>query len=423
MKKLWVYNYDFEFELSGVVALKRFFINEDIRYLFDRASSLFLPLSSPSDIIWTFSRPESLLSEHWQSKGLLLPNFFVSHSHIRNSWSVMESILEETNFDNVLQIDEVSPWGWSLNAFQLQERQKNLGISFDRKIKTVYNVNSKIAFADLRNRFLSKNFNLPSRILFRDDYSLEELRKEVEIFFMAHEDIRIKHAFGTSGKEQQRFEGKYDPGKRSLNKWLAWMKEGKGLLLEKNISPVQEWSLHYDLEKDGNLFFQGVTKLFLDKWGSYKGTLISSNNTALREICEKELLPLLQEISRQGYQGPLGIDIIEDEQGRYRFLECNGRWTMGRIALEWGKRFSHFPAGLYWNCFFSSNDQYLLSKIIEKLTLLEKNNDCQIILIAYVRRDETGKSLATFFLQGIDEKKLWRLRDELTAFVQVSKGI
>lgn len=185
---------------------------------------------------------------------------------------------------------------------------------------------------------------------------------------------------------------------KKIEKYRRWIQKNEGVLFEKFISKKKEISVQVDIQPDETIIPVAVTELFSAKNGSYIGNILTDPiDTVLNEL-HSQLLPVLKNIAEKGYHGPLGIDLIETENGEYKLLEINARLTMGRVAFEWHRKINCHKTGLFANLFFKEQHISFPESLDETAKQLEKNFDCRISILNSVHSKINRSMLVTIFI-------------------------
>lgn len=177
--------------------------------------------------------------------------------------------------------------------------------------------------------------------------TLEELEAAVR---QCPHDWVLKHPFGVSGRE--RAVGKRGQLSESGRGWATKQLQAWSLLFEPWVEPRQDFSLHFDIDRGGEVRYVGHCQLVADPGGVYRGNLVEPGarppDTALE--CALEVAA---EVGRQGYWGPVGIDAFSGTLGGQPVLrplvEVNARYSFGRLTLAlrdwlpegWGVLWAH----------------------------------------------------------------------------------
>jgi hypothetical protein len=88
----------------------------------------------------------------------------------------------------------------------------------------------------------------------------------------------------------------------------------------------------------------GISQLLTDQHGGYRGS--GTNDVeidpAARETIRHKQRQAAERLQQAGYFGPAGIDAMIHRNGEQVAVrpiqDINARWTMGRMALQWGLR-------------------------------------------------------------------------------------
>lgn len=158
-----------------------------------------------------------------------------------------------------------------------------------------------------------------------------------------------KPEYSMSGRDCLRGEGNTISGPE--HKWVADRLRDGPIFLESWLERVEEVSLHWQIPEQGTTLFSGITELKSNSRGQYAGSLVGNpvwNESQVQnwedtiQACEHAIdaVTMLTRV----YFGPLGIDAMKfrDADGKIRvrpIQDINARWTMGRLAIEYAKRF------------------------------------------------------------------------------------
>ncbi|PCI30584.1 MAG: hypothetical protein COB67_01140 [SAR324 cluster bacterium] len=404
--KLWVYNYDFEFELAGRARLFSSAQKVSPWYYLNRTACNLLPLMEPEDSLLLYEHPDSSLLHTLEKKLGFLPHL-TTFSSSRESNAIGQDLLNSTSGYKPSGKISLSPWGWSPSMAQISAESPSL-----EKIKRL---NSKSESYSLRQRHLSADWQIPSEIIHVRKLFLKNFEEQLKKFYEKYGDFYVKHAFGASGKLLDY----YSPGRvssKKLKTWLHWAKREGGILLEQAIPIHQEWGLQLHFPPKGKPIFLALTQLFSDLEQSYQGSMIRIQDQSMLGKMEEELSPLIEQIQNDGYQGPLGIDLIESSPGKFKLLEINARYTMGRVAYEWHQKINPYGIGYFSNLFLRY-PKSIAFKLLQKFcTQLEKQYFCKITLINLVSSESLPVHLITLFLSLEKQEHLIKIRNQLKFF-------
>jgi hypothetical protein len=159
----------------------------------------------------------------------------------------------------------------------------------------------------------------------------------------------VKSDLGGAGRGQRRIYGATIDG--VVLDWVTAMLNRDGLVvIEPWLESIKEVGLQYEIESPEKVRRCGVTELLVTGAGGYRGSRLGNQ---LPGICPESLErllaivdPVVAEISRTGYTGPLGIDSMwyrlpSGELSWRPLQDINARHTMGRCALEWTGHIPH----------------------------------------------------------------------------------
>ena len=266
----------------------------------------------------------------------------------------------------------VVPWGWSkpVHSFaKLKKWQCDAPSS-----ESVARANSReFSFGCEQSQFSA----IPGQAVVGSLESLESAILNASAVWSLHPaelSWLLKAQFSMSGRERLSCRGTcLDDSSRN---WIVRrLKSGERLFFEPRVAPLFELSTQWCLPQSGSGLdipyepeLLGVTQLLTDRAGQYLGSvLLDETVSANAHAGIEKFYPSLAmfdrvvtdarsvgvEAQRLGYHGPLGIDAMfyrgpDGETAVRTILDVNARLTMGRIALEWFRRFtkSERPAWL-----------------------------------------------------------------------------
>lgn len=158
----------------------------------------------------------------------------------------------------------------------------------------------------------------------------------------------LKTEFGGAGREVRFGAGSLT---QAESNWASnRFRRGLSIIVEPRLDRVDETGLQFQIDRDGQIIFEGITPLLTRPNGTFIGS---------RYDADESLFPIWQEAidvgwqvaeatAAKGYFGPLGIDAMRyrDREGAIRvrpLQDLNARYTMGRLALGL-QRFPTFAA-------------------------------------------------------------------------------
>lgn len=407
---LWVYNYDFEFEIAGLKASSFTRPQCFPWYFLNRLSLLFLPLSKADDSILVYEYPDKDLIISLKDKLQYLPNF-KSVKPQQETNSVFTDLFSAPFPYNNLNQCELQPWGWSQNALQYSSRFC-LHPESPIKINDVLMLNSKQTSNHFRESCLPENSKIPSLDIQQVKISLTDLKAIVKLFQEEHPCFFVKHYFGTAGRLSDYCQSS-DFSNRKLKKWKSWINIHKGLLLEEKMEIQDEWSLQIEVTPNKEVIPLTLTKMYSGRDGAYWGNLLGVKAEKIEENLITILEPIFQEILKTDYHGPIGFDFIETTGHKFKLLEINTRYTMGRIAFEWHRKLNPFPYGLFFNLFFPYSPHQNIKQILDTFLQMEKNNSCFITLVNLIPGLHSGTTLICGIIGAENQKVLWKTHQEI----------
>lgn len=401
-RKLWSYNYDFEFELANLPAINLGQIQKTPWWFLNRSSILLAPFAGKNDAILTYQHPSEVLRKKFESYFSTIPEFLNINSKDAESnciWQDVQALKCQQAFSGF----ELAPWGWSPKAILFAK--KECSNSFSESFKEITSrANSKETSDFIRSHLLPESFRIPSLQIKNREISFNSLKSEIYGFISEFSQVKIKHYFGASGRLSDSISDKgVNPKKMSL--WLSWIRQSGGILLEKALDIDSEYSIQAELDQKGNTNILTLTRMFSNSNGSYLGNLLdqTGNNTPVN--LKESIKPLFAYLASLGYQGPLGLDLLKTKDGELKLVEINARYTMGRIAYEWNRKLNSHRFGFFTNFFFKNTASLDLSSFFDFCHSLEKKFNCTISIINAVPSTQRPISLITI-LVGANTKDL-----------------
>ncbi|MBU3917940.1 hypothetical protein KKA14_20625 [bacterium] len=403
--KLWVYNYDFEFEFAGQPRVVLNQTNLTPWYFLNRSSSLFLPLADPGDAILSYEKPDTYILDALHQRLGYMPDWIQLNPSDHESNSVFFDLEKATILTSAITDFQLSPWGWNRTAMLASNRVFSKTINLDLE-KTIRMLNSKQFSFSLREENCSRRFSIPALTLSAKNISEDEFASIFQNFYRQHSSFFVKHYFGTAGKLSD-FCQSDQFAKKKTKKWKTWIDKSGGILLEKKIPVVNEWSIQLDIESDKSISPLCLTKLYSGKDRSYVGNILSDSYFFHLERLLSNLEPILKIIAGTGYHGAFGIDLIETDKGEFKLTEINARHTMGRISYEWHKAINPFPYGLFSNFFLKKQKLSNFSVLADFCKKLENDSDCLVSIINYIASPSRDTIFASLFIGAGSEEKTW----------------
>jgi hypothetical protein len=259
---------------------------------------------------------------------------------------------------------ELHPWGWSRRAIDFATSRN---WSFDAPpAEAVARLNSREFSFDLERR---QNMAIPGTVPVDSLDCLEEailLAAELWNCQKANFNWLLKAEFGMSGRE--RVSGRGPELDDSQANWIRRRLKSDGrLYFEPRVESLGEFSTQWSID-DTDFSVRGMvepelvgtTQLLVDHSGQYVGSILADRSLVEAPMVDDADDNLTQELLGQvlrsassvaeiavqlGYRGPLGVDSMvysgpDGEPALRSVQDVNARFTMGRIALEWFRRFA-----------------------------------------------------------------------------------
>jgi len=397
--RLWVYNYNFEFELANELKYYQDRSGFHPWYFLNRSWHVMLPLATASDGMLVYEKPHPQLIGYLERKLGGLPDFLVLRPKRESNAIFGDLTPAESNF-HPPGSRRLSPWGWSCKAIAFGKHIDSPGIE-NVDLKTIRWVNSKKTSHSLRQELLPESLQIPGLIIEDADLNEAALSKIVTRFMQQYGRIFVKHPYGSAGRLSDLCVTPHFSD-RKIRKWKNWIRAAGGIVLEKTLPIEQEWSIQVQIADNRSLHPLALTRLFSNPNGNYLGTIIMDTDQQRLDSLVGSLKPVLDAILATDYQGPLGIDLIETTAGEFKLLEINGRLTMGRVAFEWHRRIAGLPVSFFTNLFFKTGQISDIEAVIDHIRKTEQLFGCPVTLLNFVL-DGTQKGLMiSLLIEGID---------------------
>jgi hypothetical protein len=414
LAKLWIFNYDFEFELA-----KKNSISFDVSssypwHYLNRSTNLLLPLTIPEDSILVYEAPPDAIQSALADKLGYLPNYISFKTEVESN-SLLDDLASVDKLEEIFSRNlPLSPWGWSKKSFQFQ---KKLDQATPLNYSVVRQINAKCFSHHLRDQFLPPQFSIPAKSI-ETALTVHELESELNDFHHHHSNFFIKHNYGTAGYLAD-YCASTDFTNRKLKKWKSWLNQGGGLLLEKQESVADEYSLQLEIEDENRIHSLVLTNLLSRRDSHYQGTVIDDSFARLKEKLTHQLSSVINQLGKTGYVGPVGIDLIKTGSGDYKLLEINARLTMGRVAYEWHRKVNPYPMGILSHLFLKHRKLKSPEAIVECCHRLEEKYLCSIFLFNLIVQRNNLISMIGFFIGSETTENIWNAVDALRSALYV----
>ena len=182
-----------------------------------------------------------------------------------------------------------------------------------------------------------------------ETHDIEDGVEKLRSFDVPNHGWVMKPEYSMSGRNCLR--GKSNSFSDMERSWIRDRLDHGPAFLEPWLDQVEESSLHWEIPINGAASFVGIAELVSDSRGQYVGSRVGNRGWSESKIphwqetvhtCEQAMdaVTMLTRV----YFGPLGIDAMKyrDANGQVKIRpiqDINARWTMGRLAVEYAKRF------------------------------------------------------------------------------------
>ena len=357
---VWLFNSFFEERYNGSTPSKM------TRLLTADQEALPLFMAAPHDAVLVSKAPSPAWLEHLRMAGLRLPNFI----EVGPSGCPSRSQLQADS------IQTFQPWGHTTETCRQLQPLVSMAEQSEPfpNLDTVRRAMSKahayqvcqrwLASAreelDPNNQWLASDVDLGRLVFTHQDLeaAASDLSKQ------GHQWAVVKRAFGTAGRGQRRI--RLPLGGTEL----SWVRKASipsdGVRLEPWHQRELDFSTQMYRKASGSVEIKGHCHIICSPkgqfWGAHIGAFGRQMSTGLRRFLfednrlarlTRSLAESASEILGEHWRNqPFGIDhfVYRARSGELRlrpFLECNPRWTMGRVALSLQSLLSPGRTGLW----------------------------------------------------------------------------
>lgn len=403
----WIYNYDFELEWAGQAPIV--FGNKQVVpwWFLNRSAHFLMPLAKEKDLILCYQEPDQTIIDQLKPALKRLPRFFPVRTIDGESNSIVRDVKAMLERENVLENYRLEAWGWNQGAIDLANRYFHQSISSDLA-DIVRTANSKSTSDWIRSGVLGGLLAIPSCHITDRHLTVETLKNQINGFISQYSPVIIKNYFGTSGRLSRTVDAPVS-SRRQLERWMSWIRTNGGILLEKRLDSIQEFSVQATIDSSGTVELITTLTMYSNQQGSYLGNVIDRNQADQPPLPEEQLLPLLSDLKTTGYFGPIGLDFLITPDQEIKLIEINARLTMGRIAHAWNQVLNPYRFGLFINAFTQEATFDSSAALIDFCADLEKNCDGTVFVINFLKTRTQPLSLITILIGANTKNLLFQL--------------
>lgn len=247
--------------------------------------------------------------------------------------TVNDTELQDWTAEKWAEVEEISPWGWNP---ALRHRLEQLGapvrlLPSKEEIEALRNLahrRTTIAF----NRMMGEK-RLPCEIFIEDE--------GVE-FWYANPGCWFKAPWSSSGRGVMCTQ---ELNEHHVRPWIRGVVRRQGsVMAEAGVSKVLDFATEWNMV-DGVPVFLGYSYFEVSGRGKYKGNVLLGQHEILNILNTYAATPVERSVDLQcaalstivgtNYSGPLGIDMMIDNDGKvWGCVEINLRRTMGHLSLK-----------------------------------------------------------------------------------------
>lgn len=161
---------------------------------------------------------------------------------------------------------------------------------------------------------------------------------------------------------------------QNLNRITAQLKKQKQLIVEPIYNKLQDASMQFMIDDNGNYSFLGLNYFDSDEEGRFQREyfhlpdkmrdLLPKDKHWLRQLTEQLILTMQKHGIHRQYTGAIGIDVmfiadVDKQTKLYPLVEANLRCNMGSVNLSLKKLFADNTRG-FWQISTFKNDEAAL---------------------------------------------------------------
>lgn len=345
---------------------------------------LFLFMSNPGDCTILGEKPSDILLDYWEkSKFQFGKTVTVENPYFANELPLNKGILKNA---------KLVEWGETsvIKNDKSSIKRKPSQISFSR------NLNSKFIQLSWKD---SLNLNRMKSVLCTSALELDYI-----VNIMKY-PVVLKQEYGFSGRGNFILKDAQEL-KENLYRIKVAIRENKNkLIVEEWVGQdrVEDFSGLFDI-KNRKVQFIAITRMVIDQFGVYKGSIISKKyDKELAYAIENELIQFKNFYKL--YEGPLSIDGFKfkrDGKIETQYMsEINFRYSMGRVLFEIDQKLSinQKDCGLFFVPIKTKTPN--MKAILSNINKIEKQEKIDIFLISPIQNErEKINPFACFYFKG-----------------------
>lgn len=259
-----------------------------------------------------------------------------------------------------------TPWGWSGVSRKVFERLgfTSAQLPSDAQLEAWRRLSHRRTCAELARKtaaHLSEEIYEPAIEIFNID--------ELSGLIGHWGEVVVKSPWSSSGRGVN-----FVNAMSSTASLVGLLRRQGSLLVERRVGSVFDFALLFNVN-NGLTEFKGYSVFETDR-GNYRGNLVCDDTELEKIIASRVGLAALREVRgaicrelsqiARGYEGPVGVDMLCDREGKMHIVESNFRYTMGFVAqslsrIVAGKAYFNIkPTNLAVNHIYHSEDSKLI---------------------------------------------------------------
>jgi len=311
LNTLFCGNFDFEFQLACSTSTPP----ESLRRRNDELASVWVTVAGECDALCMSARIDPRFWDSIESAGL--PRL------------------------EVVRPDAVASTGvefcaWGISSFLL-DWARSVGVAVTGpSAESVRNANRRSFSIGLEREW---GVGIPGAVVV---HSVSDWQRALDALPDANSRWLLKAEFGMAGRERVSGHGRHPP-EATVNWLRRGLRRDGCAVFEPWVDVVAEAGIQFEIsspEQGGTITLQGITPLFADEQGGYRGSRFDDDPAVHQKWSPAVDVgwKAAERLRSRGYFGPLGIDaaLYRDAGGELHFRplqDVNARFTMGRLSL------------------------------------------------------------------------------------------
>ena len=276
----------------------------------------------------------------------------------------------------MFQHSAVDVWGispQSVHFFEKLNKQWNLSLAIPQWKEEFRFLGSRFASRKILAALLERIPEIEREILPRFFSGIEEIEQQT---VQSHERLLVKSPYSSSGRGLIWLPNeKLAQSEKQIISGM--LKKQRQVSIEKALDKYMDFSMHFEITKQGDIQFMGYSIFQTNSKGAYEKSLLAGQaylKKQITDLIDADLLirtrivlsELIQEIYAPFYTGAIGIDMLIYQSGNSCYLhpcvEINMRKSMGYLAIRLTEKYLHPDSQGEFFIEYNHNPQTTLQK-------------------------------------------------------------